>query len=582
MSYFLGIFGGQGPNPAAALVRNGELLCFCEEERFSRIKGAPSVLPIQSIFYCLSLANISLDEIKEIGFGWDCERYVNETAGFIRDLRANYDYFDEYNNNHEERLFLNFNPAKIKADLRFGLAKLGLALDVNKLKFHRHHLCHAASSYLCSGFDDAAILTLDGSGEEYSCVIWSGSKEKIIEIKNYKLPNSLGGYYATFTEFLGFRADEEEGKLMGLAPYGSYDEELQNKLSKVLAYDEFSAEFTVDQTMRFAGSRTYGQRFTDKFVELFGPPRLKFQPIEKHHKDLAFNVQWRLEMVAKGLAKKAIEVAGSKNICLSGGVAMNCKMNGVIATMPEVDGVFVQPASSDAGTALGAAYLSAINNGVKSFTPFEHAYWGARYSDKQIEGALIEAKIDYYRSEDIVKETAQLLSSNYIVGWFQGAAEVGARALGGRSILANPMLAEMKKKLNLEVKHREEWRPFCPSFTDDEYSKFFPNLPNSDFMILAFPVDPEHRKIIPGAVHVDGSARPQRVTSKSNEIFYKLLKEFGDLSGRQVLINTSFNVQGEPIVNSPRDAVRCFGATGIDVLSIGSFIAKKPSVGGLK
>ena len=582
MDYFLGIFGGQGPNAAAALVRGGELICFCEEERFSRIKGAPSALPIQSISYCLSVAQITLDQVREIGFGWDCERYVADTAFFIRSLRVTYDCPDEYNENHEERLFLNFNPIKIKTDLRFGLAKLGMTLDVDKLKFHRHHLCHAASSFFCSGFENAAILTLDGSGEEYSCVVWSGSNGHIAELQNFKLPNSLGGYYATFTEFLGFKADEEEGKLMGLAPYGSYDEELQKKLSKVLYYDGLSGEFTVDQTMRFAGSRKYGQRFTDKLVEIFGEPRLKHQTIEKRHQDLAFNVQWRLEMVAKSLAKKAIKDTGSENICLSGGVAMNCKMNGVIAVLPEVKNIFVQPASSDAGTALGAAYLSAKNNGINSFTRFEHAYWGVRYSDQQIEEALIEAKIDYYRSEDIVKETAEFLSRNYIIGWFQGAAEVGARALGGRSILANPMLDGVKEKLNLEVKHRENWRPFCPSLTDDEYTRFFPNLPNSDFMILAFPVEPDLQAIIPGAVHVDGTARPHRVTLKSNEIFYTLLKEFGRLSGYEVLINTSFNVQGEPIVNTPRDAIRCFGGTGIDILAIGNFIAKKPNTEPLK
>ena len=325
----------------------------------------------------------------------------------------------------------------------------------------------------------------------------------------------------------------------------------------------------------------YGQRFTDKFVQIFGLPRMKNQAIEKAHKDLAFNVQWRLEMIAKNLAINAIRATGHTNICLSGGVAMNCKMNGVIALLPQVKDIFVQPASSDAGTALGAAYLSAKNNGIFEFSKFEHAYLGAKYSDEQIEDALIEAKIEYYRSKDVVKDAARFLSDGLIVGWFQGAAEVGARALGGRSILANPMLANMKEKLNLEVKHREDWRPFCPSLTDREYSRFFPELPSSDFMILAFPVNPILRELIPGAVHIDGTARPQRVSDMSNQLFHKLLQEFGKLSGHEVLINTSFNVQGEPIVNSPRDAIRCFGGTGIDILAIGNFIAKKSKIGSI-
>ena len=575
MRYFLGIFGGQGPNPAAALLREGDLVAFCEEERFSRIKGAPNALPINSILYCLNLANIGLDDVEKIGFGWDCERYITETAVYLKKLRDGYEFSDPYNKLHEERLLINFDPLKIKMDLTFALAKHGLKLDQNKIKFFQHHLCHAASSFYCSGFKEASILTLDGSGEEYSCVLWTGIGKEIREVRNFKLPNSLGGYYATFTEFLGFKADEEEGKLMGLAPYGVYSEDLQDKLSKVLGYDAASGDFWVDPTMRFVGRRSFGQRYTDKLVALFGQPRLRNQALTQWHKDIAYNVQWRLEQVAVALVTDLVNATGLSNVCLSGGVAMNCKMNGVLAQLPSVAEIFVQPASSDSGTALGAAYLAAQSQGISAFAKFNHAYWGSQYDDTQIESALKEAKLGYRRSDDIAQETARYLSRGLIVGWFQGATEIGARALGNRSILANPMFESMKEKLNLQVKHREDWRPFCPSLTAAEYERFFPKLPHSDFMILAFPVNGSMRRFIPGAVHVDGSARPQRVAAEHNPLFHSLLVEFGKLAGHEVLINTSFNVQGEPIVNSPRDAIRCFGGTGLDVLAIGNFIVTK-------
>ncbi len=580
MAYYMGIFGGQGPNPGAALLRDGALVAFGEEERFSRIKGAPSAIPVGSIMHCLETAGIGLEQVAQIGFGWDCERYTRDIAGFLQRIETRFGVIDNsYNRLHEQRLRLNLDPLRLKADLRFGLAKRGQALDETKIVFYRHHLCHAASAFYCSGFDTASILTLDGSGEEYTCVLWHGNGTSIRELKSFTLPDSLGGYYATFTEYLGFKADEEEGKLMGLAPYGRYSEEMQRKLEQILRYDPASGDFSVDPRLRFFGPRNHGQRFTDRVVELFGAPRLRHEEIGDRHRDIAFNVQWRLEQVGLGLARQVIAATGSRNLCLSGGVAMNCKMNGLIAQLPEVERIFVQPAASDSGTALGAAYLAARSGGVERFDRFEHAYWGSSYNDAQIEAALREAKIAYRRSGNIVREVARHLLEGRIIGWFQGAAEVGARALGNRSILANPLILDMRDKLNREVKHREGWRPFCPSVTEESYARYFGGLAEGDFMILAFPVEESQRAKIPAAVHVDGSARPQRVTRRANPRFHALLRAFGEASGHEILINTSFNIQGERIVDSPRDAGRCFGGTGIDVLAIGDFIALKPAAG---
>lgn len=577
MNYYMGVFGGQGPNPAAALLQDGELVAFAEEERYSRIKCAPSAIPAGAMTHCLRSAGIGLDRVAEIGFGWDCERYVREIPGFLREIEERLGVEENaYNRLHEQRLRLNLEPARLRADFRFALAKRGYDLDERKIVFYRHHLCHATSAFYCSGFERASILTLDGSGEEYTCVLWEGNGTDVRELKNFTLPDSLGGYYATFTEYLGFKPDEEEGKVMGLAPYGRYDEEMQRKLSEILRFDPASGDFSVDPRFRFYGPRSYGQRFTDRLVELFGPPRLRHDPVDERHRDVAFNVQWRLEQVALALTQRLIAATGNRNLCLSGGVAMNCKMNGLIASLPEVERIFVQPASSDSGVALGAAYLSARSAGVARFSRFEHAYWGSSYGDAQLEAALKEAKIDYRRSPNIVDEVAAHLVKGRIIGWFQGATEVGARALGNRSILANPLIADMREKLNREVKHRENWRPFCPSVSEEQYGRYFAGFPHSDFMILAFPVSEEWRDAIPAAVHVDGTARPQRVTRRANPRFHALLQAFGRATGHELLINTSFNIQGEPIVNSPQDAVRCFGSTGIDVLAIGDFIALKP------
>ena len=579
MAYYMGVFGGQGPNPAAALVNDGAIVAFAEEERFSRIKGAPSAIPVGAMSHCLQQAKVGLEDVAQIGFAWDCDRYVREIPSLLAEIEKRFGVTENaYNRIHEHRLRLNLDPARIKGDFRFSLAKRGFVLDESRLVFHRHHLCHAASAFFCSGFERASILTLDGSGEEFTCVLCEGTGTSIRELTNFKLPDSLGGYYATFTEYLGFKPDEEEGKVMGLAPYGRLRADLQEKLDRVLHFDPDTGEFSVDPRYRFYGQRSHGQRFSDQLVALFGPPRLRHEEVDDRHRDVAFNVQWRLEQVAIALARRLIAATGIRNLCLSGGVAMNCKMNGLIASLPEVERIFVQPASSDSGTALGAAYLCALAGGVTRFERFEHAYWGSSFSDVQIESALKEAKIAYRRSPDVVLEASRHLEQGRIVGWFQGAAEVGARALGNRSILASPLVADMRAKLNREVKHREKWRPFCPSVTEESYGKYFSGWPDSDFMILAFPVNEAYRALIPAAVHVDGTARPQRVTRRANPRFHALLRRFGEATGHEILINTSFNIQGEPVVDSPRDAVRCFGGTGIDVLAIGDFIAVKPAV----
>ncbi len=577
--YYLGIFGGNGPNPAAAILKKNRLIAFAEEERFTRIKNSPSQLPIKSILFCLDKANINSNELNGIGIAWNCPRYIKSQPKFLKKMHKKYAIKnDKYNLLYEDKLLNAFNPTVISESLRFNLAKYKQLIDKKKIVFFDHHLCHAASSFFASGFKQALVFTIDGSGEENCTVEWLASKQGFKKLRVHNLPNTLGGYYGTFTEFLGFKSDSEEGKLMGLAPYGKFDQTIQNKLSKFLDFSEKNGAYNIDPKYRFYGKRTYNSKFTDSLVNLFGSNRTSNEPLTQFHKDLAYNVQWRLEKVVKSIVKFRINKEGIQNICLAGGVSMNCKMNGEISKIEKVKNLYVQPASSDNGTALGAACLLAIKDNQKIFNIMPHAYWGSDYIENDIEKAIKESKLKYSKSKNISKLIAIELAKGKIIGWMQGRSEIGARALGARSILANPMIKNMRDKLNLEVKHREHWRPFCPSMTDYGFEKYFGHNKPADHMIIAYSILDKYRDLIPSAVHVDGSVRAQTVKKSTNPKFYDLLKKFGKLTGHPILINTSFNIQGEPIVETPRDALRCFGGTGIDILVIGNFIIKKKYV----
>lgn len=575
--YILGMFG-PGPNPSATLLKDGKIVAIVEEERLNRIKTSPNALPTKSAAECLKIAKITLDDVEGIGFAWDCERYSKEMPAFFERTFAQYEV-DEHSRLHNDLLVNLYHPVRIREALQLSLGHLSKTRTLPPITFFPHHLCHAASTYYCSGYAESNILTIDGSGEEFTTMLGIGRGAEIEEVKNFMVPNSLGSYYATFTEFMGFIPYQDEGKLMGLASYGKYDESLQTKLDQLIPYDKETGDFTVDPVLRYFGKHTYGRRYTDAFVELFGVPRPKdVSALTAPYPDIAFAVQWRLEQIVSLLAQQLYKKSGIKKLCLAGGVAMNCVMNGKISELPFVDEVFVQPASSDNGVSLGAAQLLAKQKGANVLHKLDHAYWGPEYSDAHIEKALKEAKVSYTKSGNIAEDVAAYLEHGYIIGWVQGRMEVGARALGGRSILGNPLMKDMKDKLNLEVKHREDWRPFCPSMKAECYEKIMGKRQDSPFMILAFPVEDAYKESIPSVVHVDGTARPQTVRKEFNAPFWNLLDAFERRTGHGVLINTSFNVQGEPVICSPQDALRCYGGTGIDVLAMGSFLVKKPHV----
>ncbi len=574
MDYFLGIFGGVGTNPSAALLKGKKIIAFAEEERFNRIKNAPLALPINAIFYCLKTAKISINKIKTISFGWDCPHQFYVVPTKMKKMYKKYGSLgNDYNLNLEKRIKLGYDPDKIYNELKWAFAKRGQKFH-KKITFYKHHLSHAASAFFPSGFKKSSILVLDGLGEEFTGGFYIGNGKQIKCIKKFKLPNTLGGYYSTFTEFFGFKSNSEEGKLMALASYGKYSQNIQTKLNKFLKYNKQTGDFSLDPVLRFGGQRNTNPRFSEKFIKIFGKPLFNYKTISNYHKELAFNVQWRLEEIVKLLVKNLIKISKIPKLCLAGGVHMNCKLNGIIANLPEVDKIYIQPASSDNGVALGAAMLSARNQKC-NFSKMQHCYYGPRFTNNEIKNYLIEAKIKFKKVRNIEKKIAEKLAKGKIVGWFQGRSEVGARALGNRSILASPLIKNMKKKLNDEVKHRENWRPFCPSINDYKYKEYFGNVPESDFMILAFKMKKEFKKILPSAIHVDGTARPQVVKKKNNKRFFRLIKEFEKITGHAILINTSFNIQGEPIVNKPSEAIRCFSGTGIDCLALGDYLIIK-------
>ena len=562
----------EGPNTGACLFRDGVLLAMAEEERFIRVKRASEKFPSQSLQYCLTEAGVRLRDIAVVAVAWDHDCYPDEMSDFMRTIPGR--ERDPLADRVETIIHNKLAPDLARFTIEIALRKID-AQAAPEVRWYPHHLCHAASVHYMSGFESSSVLVMDGSGENVATTWWAGEGDSLDKLDEWRLPDSLGWFYASITEWLGFSAYSGEGKVMGLAAYGKPDSALTQKLEQFCIPDE-DRIYRVDPGFVYYGPRSHSRQFTDKLVDLLGPPRLPEDEITECHLDVAHNTQARLEAVAMALATGLIDRIGSGNLCISGGVAMNCKMNGALSKLPCVERVFINPASHDSGTALGAALLAGRDHGVSSLnTVLTHAYWGPSFSDDEIEQALRHCGLAYGKCGDVALATAELLNQGKIVGWFQGRAEFGARALGGRSILANPMRADMKEVINARVKYREAFRPFAPSMIEEVKTTYMVEPEDSPFMILAYPFKEDFRASFPSVVHVDGSVRPQTVSRDTNPLYWELIDKFGKLSGHPIILNTSFNVRGEPIVNSPLDAIRCFYSTGMDALAIGSFLLTK-------
>src|SRR4030081_3657183 len=386
-----------------------------------------------------------------------------------------------------------------------------------KTRFVDHHLAHAISAYAYSGFDDAAVVVMDGRGAWEATTIWHGHDGRLDPVLTIPFPDSVGYFYSEFTEFLGFQRNSDEWKVMGLAPYGHSGVDLSAFI------DPQARPYRVHTERLFS----LAAKPFEKITELLGPARVPESEIEERHKNVAYAVQEACEIAMLSVVRMAMQKTGSRNLCMAGGVALNSKANGKIAASGLVDKIFVQPAASDDGVALGAALAPYLDgNGKLPNKPMRHGYWGPCFGDEAIESALRTYKLRYTRLPDAASTGAELLSQGKILGWFQGHMEFGPRALGSRSILADPRDPEMNAKVNSAVKFREWWRPFAPSFKKEAAGEYLESATDSPFMILTAQVRPEKRDIIPSVTHVDGSARPQTVEKEINPLYWRLLDEF--------------------------------------------------------
>jgi carbamoyltransferase len=546
---------------SACLIGDGKLIAAAQEERFDRNKYS-SAFPINSINYCLQSADLTSYDIDYVAF---------YEKPFLKFERIILNHLKSYP--FSLKNFLDTMPSWLKDRLILPLTlkeELGFRGDVF---FIKHHLAHEASAFLISPFDRAAILTVDGVGEWATTTYGVGEGNKINVLKELKYPNSLGLLYSIVTTYLGFRVFSGEGKIMALAETGN---------PKYL--DEFKKMVDVRSDGSFRLNKKYfyynkGERmYSNKFVKLFGKPRLSKESIEDRHRDIAASLQKMIEEIILKVVGHIYKETGLDNLCLAGGVFLNVTTNTRIVKESPFKKVFIQPAAGDNGSAVGAAFYT--YNSLKN-KPRKHimnnACLGPEYSNKKINILLSNkgAKFKRIDNDGLVKYVAKKISENKIIGWFQGRMEFGPRALGSRSILANPINKDMKDILNKKVKHRESFRPFAVSILRERLSDFFELDVDSPFMLLVGKVRGDKKKLIPSALHNNNTSRIQTVTKKENGIYYDLINEFKNITGIPMIMNTSFNDNNEPIVCSPEEAYNCFMKTGIDYLIMGNYIVKK-------
>jgi carbamoyltransferase len=555
----IGLNYSQMHDSSACLVRDGELLFAVAEERISRVKH-DARFPQLAARACLDFGKLRADQIDEVCFGWqapaatfrhDLKLYASAQwpATYLNLLNSTRHFASMWHQQGGAKRFTqNFGPTKAR------------------FRFVDHHFAHAISAYSYSGLDDAAIVVMDGRGAWEATSIWHGSHGRIEHIQTINWPDSLGLFYARFTEFLGFTPNADEWKVMGLAPYGEPGINLRAFLEPEAAPYKVHPDLLMgDGSGSFVG-----------WSASIGSPRVPESDIDDRHKNIAFAVQDLCEAAMMSVVRLALQKTRSHNLCLAGGVALNSKANGKILASGIVDKLFVQPAASDDGVALGAALAPYLDGGQRlPIKPMRHAYLGPSFNDDAIEAVLKTYKIRYTRLSDPAATAAELLSHGKILGWYQGRMEFGPRALGNRSILADPRDPGMNAKVNNAVKFREWWRPFAPSFKKEDAGEYLESATDSPFMILTAQVKPEKRNLIPSVTHVDGSARPQTVEKGINPLYWRLIDEFGKRTGVPVIMNTSFNLRGEAIVHTPTDAVRTFFSSGMDTLVIGSFLVEK-------
>lgn len=542
---------------AACLLREGRIVAFAEEERFNRERHT-KCFPDTAIAWCLEQGGVGLNDVDAVAFahrpGLDFARGALDALRRAAPKRLAVQAATDANLARKELAFRR----------RWGFR--GRIVHVG------HHDAHAAAAFYPSPFGEAAVLTLDRGGDFLSTTMQHGQGTRLRELAAVRNPDSLGEVYSAFTWYLGFLPNADEGKVMGLAPYG--EDKLVPELAGMVRH-------TPDGTFRvnfdWFGYQRQSGWFSRRFSDRFGPPRRPESELTELHQNLAYAVQDVIEEAALHLASRLRQRTGSRNLCLGGGVALNSVMNARLLREAGFEHVFVQPAASDAGNALGAAlWLWHQRLGNPREEVMEHAFWGPEFSLRACEEALERRGLRAEQVHDAPAQAATMLAESRIVGWFQGRAEVGPRALGNRSILADPRRAGMKDVVNARVKRREAFRPFAPSVLHERGTHWFEGYYPNPFMLLVLPVRAERRELIPAVTHVDGSARLQTVTPGFNRRFHRLIVEFERRTGVPVVLNTSFNLRGEPIVLTPDEAVHDFLASDMDALFLGDLLVRKP------
>ena len=560
--YILGINSAYHES-SACLVRDGELLAFVEEERCNRIKHAkismvnnPDEIPFGAIDYCLNYAGISLADIDHFSYSFVPSERLNNMS--INDEFEEGHWGSKIGEETFNRRILSI-PSKFDALLNSNIS----------LKFHwvRHHLCHAGSAFFVSPFENAAILSVDGIGEFTTTLLALGTANNIQVVKEIVYPNSIGLLWEKVSKYLGF-SEYDAAKLMGLSAYGKPDKFLSSFKSIVTIGEE--GNFTINDAVTKLRKNDFSG-----LEALFGKKRDSIDEIDERHADIAAALQTITGEVLLSLVQHLHEQAKCENLCIAGGVGLNCVANKLIADSGLFKNLYIQPASNDAGTAIGAAYYTwnhLLNN--KRTYVMDTAYLGPEYSKTEILAVLRRNNLKYQYCENIEKEVAKLISSGKVVGWFQGRMEGGPRGLGNRSLLADPRNPEIRNILNVKVKHREYFRPFAPSVMEDKANEWFVLKENPQpyyFMLMVCNVRPNKRHLIPAVIHVDETSRIHLVKEQGNSKFYKLIKEFEKITGIPLVLNTSFNDR-EPIVCTPQDAVNTFLRTRIDAIALGDYL----------
>lgn len=555
----LGINFSSEHDASAAIAVDGKIMFAIAEERISRVKHDGS-FPVNAISACLRSVGVTLSQVDHIVSGWPPS--LNVTMNNLK--------------NHATRavpvgiaamgegVIRGLVAARSKSVARQLTAHFGAYSA--KVRYLDHHYAHAISAYAQSGFNEAVVVVIDGRGAWEATSIWIGRGSSLTNVRTIRWPNSVGLLYATFTGFLGFEKYADEWKVMGLAPYGSPGVDL----SPFVSFGQGNYNVRSDLLLTRKNGREYGH-----IEEFLGPARSPEEVLETRHHNIAYAVQSMCEEIECDVIDHAIKRLDIKNLCIAGGVGLNSKANGVFLQRRLMERIYIQPAAGDDGVALGAALTPAFERGQR-IEPMVECYYGPSYSDEEIKRTLDTFKLQYIETDHPAEQTARLLADGALVGWFQGREEFGPRALGNRSILADPRYEENRDKVNMAVKFRESWRPFAPSVLAHACDDLFHDFTSSPFMILTFKAKHAAYDKVAAAIHIDGSARVQSVTKEQNPLYFELISEFERITGVPALLNTSFNLKGEAIVNTPFDAIRTFYTSGLDALVMGRYIVKKP------